>query len=129
MASHAQNQGQTPPQDLNSRSPRRVFNRAIGLLCDGRFELAQALQISESGMALVTPLELIPQARLVVTLVMPSGDGLVLRANVVAEREQVGKMRSYGIQFDTLGLHERRMVRAYVSAKTQAEAEEERPDA
>lgn len=129
MASHASNQSQAQSQDLNSRSPRRVFNRAIGLLCDGKFGLAQALQISESGMALVTPLELVPQSRLVVTLVLPGGDGLVLRAHVVAEREPVGKMRSYGIQFYTLGLHERRMVRAYVSAKTQAEAEEERSDA
>ena len=108
------------------RSPRRVFNRAVGLLRDGHFELAQALQISESGMALVTPHTLAVNARLVVTLVIPGGEGIVLRAHVVAERDPIGTMRTYGIQFLTLDLHERRMIRAYVSAKTQAEAEDER---
>jgi hypothetical protein len=112
--------------DLDSRrSPRRVFNRAVGLLCDGRFELAQALQISESGMAFATPNELAVGARLVISLVIPGSDGLVLRGFVVAQRDPVGTMNSYGVQFYTLGLHERRMIRSYVSAKTQAEANEE----
>ena len=112
--------------DLNSsRSPRRVFSRAIGLLRDGTFALAQGIQISESGMALVTPLPLAVDSRLVVTFVIPGGNGLVLRAHVVSERDPVGKMRSYAIQFHALDLHERRMIRSYVSAKTQAEAEQE----
>jgi c-di-GMP-binding flagellar brake protein YcgR len=108
------------------RSPRRVFNRAVGILRDGKFELAQALQISESGMALVTPHALAVGSRLVITLVIPSAEGLVLRAIVVAERDPVGNMRTYGIQFSSMHLHERRMIRSYVSAKTQAEAEDEK---
>ncbi len=112
-------------QDPNAnRSPRRVFNRAIGLLRDGKFELAQALQISENGMSFVTPLALKAQSRVVITLVIPGSDGLVVRGHVVSEREPIGKMRTYGIQFGTLELHERRMIRSYVSAKTQAEAEQ-----
>jgi hypothetical protein len=112
--------------DFNSnRSPRRVFNRAIGLFRDGKFELAQALQISEGGMAFVTPLDLRVGSRVVVSLMIPGANGLVLRGSVVNERQRVGNMRTYGIQFSTLDLHERRMIRSYVSAKTQAEAEEE----
>jgi c-di-GMP-binding flagellar brake protein YcgR len=118
MASHA-------PSIDTRRSPRRVFNRAIGLLRDGSYEVAQALQISEGGMAVVAPANMKVGARMVITLVIPGGDGLVLRAFVVSERAPVGKMRTYGIQFTTLDLHQRRMIRAYVSAKTQAEAEEE----
>ncbi len=112
--------------DLDSRrSPRRVFNRAVGVLRDGRFELVQALQISETGMAFVMAEGIAVGARLVISLVIPGGAGVILRGFVVSERDPVGKLRSYGIQFSTLDLHERRMIRSYVSAKTQAEANEE----
>jgi hypothetical protein len=107
------------------RSPRRVFNRVIGILQDGEYEVAQALQISEGGLAFATPLILRNGARLVVTLMIPGGVGVVLPGFVVNTREPVGKMNSYGIQFDTLDLHQRRLIRSYVSAKTQAEAERE----
>ncbi len=107
------------------RSPRRVFNRAVGILSGGDYELGQALQISEGGVAFVTSTTLQIGAHLVVTLVIPGGAGLVLRGFVVNARDPIGKMNSYGIQFDPLDLHQRRMIRSYVSAKTQAEAERE----
>jgi hypothetical protein len=61
----------------------------------------------------------------VVTLVIPGASGLILRGLIVGDRDPIGDMRSYGIQFNTLDLHQRRVIRAYVSAKTQAEAEQE----
>lgn len=107
------------------RSPRRVFNRVVGVLCDGSFELAQALQISEGGMSLATDRDLPMGARLVVTLVIPGATGLVLRGFIVNQRDPHAGMNAYGLQFYTLDLHQRRMIRSYVSAKTQAEAEME----
>lgn len=110
------------------RSPRRVFNHAIGLLVGGSYDLAQALQISEGGLALVSARPLNLESRVVVTLKLPGAAGLVLRAQVVNERSKIGKMFGYGLQFSGLDLHQRRMIRSYVSAKTQAEAEAEDED-
>lgn len=107
------------------RSPRRVFNRGVGVLCEGQYEVVQALQISEGGLAFVTASRLNVGDCLVVTMVIPGGNGLVLRGSVVNSRDPIGKMNSYGIEFKTLDLHQRRMIRSYVSAKTQAEAERE----
>lgn len=105
------------------RSPRRVFNRAIGLLRDGVYELGEAIQISESGLSFVIEARLQVEDQCVVTLVIPGGGCLVLRGSVITERPKIGRMNSYGIEFLALDLHQRRMIRSYVSAKTQAESE------
>ena len=105
------------------RSPRRAFNRAIGLLRGGVYELGEAIQISESGLSFVTETRLQAEDRCVVTLVIPGGGCLVLRGSVITESAKIGRMNSYGIEFRALDLHQRRMIRSYVSAKTQAEAE------
>ncbi len=108
---------------LSRRSPRRAFNRAIGLLHGGVYELAEAIQISESGLSFVIEAQFQVEDHCVVTLVIPGGGCLVLRGSVITERAKIGRMNSYGIEFHALDLHQRRMIRSYVSAKTQAESE------
>ncbi len=85
--------------------------------------MGQAIQISEGGLSFVVPSLLLKGERLIVTLVIPSAGTLVLRASVINERPKIGRMFSYGIEFRSLDLHQRRMIRSYVSAKTEAEAE------
>ncbi len=117
------------PLSIDSRrSPRRAFNRAIGILKNGDYEMAQAIQISEGGLSFVVPTIYRPGERVVVTLVFPGASCLVLRGSVVNERARVGRMYSYGIEFLTLELHQRRVIRSYVSAKTEAEADVERSE-
>ena len=85
--------------------------------------MGQAIQISEVGLSFVVPSLLLKGERLIVTLVIPGAATLVLRASVINERPKIGRMFSYGIEFRSLDLHQRRMIRSYVSAKTEAEAE------
>jgi len=113
----------TPLASDSRRSPRRAFNRAVGVLSDGQYVTGQALQISEGGLSFVVPEALARGAKLVLTLAIPGAGSLVLRASVANERAKVGSMHSYGVEFRALDLHQRRMIRSYVSAKTQAEAE------
>lgn len=116
-------QSQSRAHKPSRRSPRRAFNRAIGLLRDGDYELAQAVQLSELGLSFVIASRFEINDACVVTLMIPGSGPLVLRASVTSESGKVGKMFSYGLEFGALDLHQRRMIRSYVSAKTEAEAE------
>lgn len=64
-----------------------------------------------------------PQDRLVVTIVLPDGRGLVVSGEVIYEIPGIGRSANYGVKFLNLALAHRRMIRNYVSAKTQEEAE------
>ncbi|RYZ77158.1 MAG: PilZ domain-containing protein [Proteobacteria bacterium] len=107
------------------RSPRRVFSRPIGVLCDGHYKLAQAIEISEGGIRFVSDTRFAKDERALFTIVIPGGDSVVVRGTVIREIEGPNRTFEYGCQFQSLGLHQRRAIRSYVSAKTQEEAEVE----
>lgn len=119
----------------NRRSPRRVFTRPIGVLCDGHYRLVHAVEISESGIRFssgsttgsVGDARFAKEDQLVLTILMPNNDAIVVRGAVIRETI-MGSTYQYGCQFESLGLQQRRAIRSYVSAKTQAEAENESGD-
>ena len=102
------------------RSPRRVFRRPIGLLYRGSYVVARALQLSEGGLLLVSPWALSPGDQIAVTIMLPLGGSCVVRAEVLyPSPEEKG---AFGAKFSELPLAQRRLIRSYVSAKTQQEA-------
>lgn len=113
------------------RVPRRVFSRPIGLMRHGDYQVVQALQLSEGGMLIQTTTE---QAKLgykvgdtiVATLIIPGGRAVVTRGEIIYTRpgSNTGELQ-FGIRFQPLAIQQRRFVRIYVTAKTQAEAEAE----
>jgi hypothetical protein len=110
------------------RTPRRVFTRPIGILCDGEFQLGEALQLSEGGL-LFRSAEYVYSTgfSVVITLNMPDGQGVVATGEIIYQlKAPTGPQ--YGIRFSELDLQQRRAIRNYVSAKTQAEAEAEAQD-
>jgi PilZ domain len=110
------------------RSPRRVYSRPIGILCDGHYRLVQAVEISEGGIRFISEAQFAKDERVMFTLVMPGGDSIVVRGTVLRETPGPNRSYQYGCQFHALDLHQRRSIRAYVSAKTQEEAELETDD-
>lgn len=110
------------------RSPRRVFARPIGLLCDGHYKLVQAVEIGEGGLRFTSETQFAPQEKVMFTIVLPGGDSIIVRGVVLRENEGPNRTFQYGCQFQNLGLHERRAIRTYVSSKTQEEAELESTD-
>lgn len=109
----------------NRRSPRRVFKRPVGILLHGEYMICQALQLGEGGMMVNIPHEIKPGTRVVVTVFIPGGGHALVQAEVLYTNGQDNGM-CYGMKFENLSLAHKRHVRNYVSAKTQAEATEER---
>lgn len=107
------------------RTPRRVYERPIGLLRHGEYNVVEALQLSEGGMLFQVKPKFEIKDHIVATLILPSGGAVVARGELLYELPTTEGMRKYGVKFIDLGLHLRRWIRAYVSAKTQAEAEKE----
>ena len=111
--------------ELSRRSPRRAFRRPVGILCEGEYNVEQALQISEGGMLIEGDLDLAAQDGLVVTLILPGGGTVIALAQVayVRKADQKNRVKAFGLQFVDLALPKKRLIRNYVAAKTEAEAE------
>ena len=113
------------------RTPRRVYKRPVGVLCAGRYSLTQALQLSEGGLGFQSAERFGAPCEAVITLILPGGRCVVARAQIIYEKPAPSSSPGeflYGVKFSNLPLHLRRIVRNYVTAKTQAEAEQERDD-
>lgn len=107
------------------RTPRRVFNRAIGLLYAGKYSIQQALQLSEGGMLFVSDSRFANGERFVATVLLPGGHGILFQGEIIYSRPGPNGSFQYGVKFNGVSINHKRMIRNYVSAKTQAEAEAE----
>lgn len=105
------------------RSPRRAFQRPIGILVQGEYTVAEAAQISEGGMLIVCEYELALKDLIVVTVLLPDGGHAVARAEILYRRKADGGKAAFGLQFINLPMMKKRIIRNYVAAKTQEEAE------
>lgn len=115
------------------RTPRRVYQRTIGLLRHGQYRLVQAVQLSEGGLLFKASDEDSDDCsdeykendNVVVNLILPHAGFVILRAVVVDELREESGSKQYGVRFAALSLQQRRQIRNYVAAKTQEEAESE----
>jgi hypothetical protein len=107
------------------RTPRRVFNRAIGVLYGGRYSIQQALQLSEGGMLFSSDSQFENGERMVATVLLPGGHGILFQAEVIYRRPGPNGSFQYVLKLGNVSIHQKRMIRNYVSAKTQKEAEAE----
>ena len=109
----------------NRRTPRRIYQRPIGILLHGVYDVFQGLQLSEGGLLFRSEKMFAVKSQIVATLVMPGGGVIVTRGEVIYARPDSGRTQQFGVKFTSLPLHLRRVIRNYVTAKTQAEAEAE----
>lgn len=65
--------------------------------------------------------ELPVDARVTVSIILPSGITLVLRGNVIYQEGDDASGHSIGIKFEAVPLHQRREIRNYVSSKKPGE--------
>jgi hypothetical protein len=121
------------PANEARRSPRRAYDRPIGILLHGTYKVYRALQLGEGGLAFATDkkMDVKPNAEgeikdhLVVSIILPGVlEAIVTRAEITYQNVS-GRDFHYGVQFLEMPLHVRRIIRNYVTAKTQEEAEQE----
>ncbi len=110
---------------LARKSPRRQFVREMGILYSGQYMICMAAQISEGGVLAMIPEDLILPKLIVVSILMPGGGYAISRAEILYQQGKMGQNIPNGVKFQGLPLQQRRMIRNYVAAKTQVEAEKE----
>jgi hypothetical protein len=114
------------------RTPRRTFQRPVGFLMSGGYDIVQGVQVSEGGILVTAPKNKFPGIKvaqqLVATFIIPGGVVIVAKGEIVYVKPYVKDTVQLGIRFETLPLHERRLIRIYVSAKTQQESQAEAED-
>lgn len=109
------------------RTPRRPFQRAVGVLVGGHYEVLRARQLSEGGMSIfmgefgsrlrIKVEEVNVGQKLCMTFLLPSGQILSLLGEVIYHDTESGSGLHLGVKFGTVPLQQRRLIRAYVSSK------------
>lgn len=108
------------------RFPRRKFTQKIGLLFRGKYDISESVQIGEGGMMIRSPHEHEEGDWVVLSFLVPGRAFVIVRGQVQFK----GKDSSigtplYGIRFLNITFENRRVLRDFISAKTEAEAREE----
>ena len=99
------------------KHPRRTFKRGIGILYQGKYEVAEATEIGEGGMSFVTQMEILKGGLLVINVQIPRGSFMVAMAEAKnVTRNEDGTFR-VGCQFRKVKFENKREIRAYVSAR------------
>lgn len=104
------------------RTPRRVFNRPIGILCQGAFSIVQATQLSEGGLGFLSEDAFPANSKIVISLLLPDGEVVVTRGEILPPHQDA-EPGHCAAKFLGMSLQLRRLIRNYVTAKTAAEAE------
>lgn len=101
--------------------PRRAMNRKVGVLCDGSYFVCETGELGEGGMSIISEFILTEGHELVVSLQIPGGDFVFLRAVVRSTRKKQGDAKvTHGLSFSNIAFAIKRQIRAFVSARTEA---------
>lgn len=116
------------------RTPRRPFQRPVGVLAGGHYEVLRARQLSEGGMSIflgdfgsrlrMKVEEVLVGKSVSMTFILPSGDSLSLRGEVIYHDTESGSGLHIGVKFGVVPMAERRLIRSYVSSKRAGETVE-----
>jgi len=100
--------------------PRRVFKRKAGVLCDGTYFVCDTGEMGEGGMSIISDFILTEGHELVVSVQIPGGEFVFLRATVRSTAKKKGDPRvTHGLSFTDIPFSTKRQIRAYVSARTE----------
>lgn len=116
---------------LARRTPRRPFVRPVGVLVGGHYEVLRARQLSEGGISIflgefgsrlrIKVEEVKVGQKICLTFSLPSGESLCLLGEVIYHDAESGAGLHIGVKFGTVPLHQRRLIRSYVSSKKAGE--------
>lgn len=100
--------------------PRRAMKRKAGVLCDGSYFVADTGELGEGGMSIISDYVLTEGHELVVSLQIPGGEFVFLRAIVRSTRKREGDSKvTHGLSFSDIAFSIKRQIRAFVSARTE----------
>jgi hypothetical protein len=116
------------------RTPRRPFQRPVGVLVGGHYEVLRARQLSEGGMSIflgefgsrlrMKVEEVQVGKSIAMSFILPSGDSISLRGEVIYHDTESGAGLHIGVKFGVVPMAQRRLIRSYVSSKRAGESVE-----
>lgn len=106
------------------RTPRRKIDAKIGVMIKGKFHVARCVQIGEGGILLQTDMEIETKKQYLVSIIIPLEGMIVGRVEILYKKPYVGTS-VYGCQFSNLDFKYKKVIRIYVSQKTEMEGDEE----
>ncbi len=103
--------------------PRRTFERKVGVLVKGAYEVNSAFEIGERGMLIATELPLTKDDLVVITFNIPGLLNTVVRGIVRYSLEDALGIATtkYGIEFQNIDFQSKRQIRKYVAAREDEE--------
>ena len=107
---------------LRRKYPRRYFRRKLGILFNGKYWLANGLEIGEGGVSFTLGQALAEGKMLVINLQVPGGNFISVQGEIRSIRKDVRSGQyAHGIVFRTLKFEHKREIRTYVSARKELE--------
>lgn len=100
--------------------PRRFCTRPVGVLCRGKYFMAETVEMGEGGMALASDQVFTVGHQMVINLQIPNGDFVSLRATVRSARKDKGRC-VHGLSFENIQFHHKRQIRSFVSSRSDSE--------
>lgn len=98
--------------------PRRAFNRGVGILFEGKYEISRTVEIGEGGVSFRWSKSYPIGKDVVLNFQIPFGKFVSVRAEIKnASEDPSSNDHIYGCVFKNLKFDRKREVRAYVSAR------------
>lgn len=104
------------------RYPRRAFRRKVGLLVEGKYWMGHGVELGEGGASFSLGQSIAEGKNLVLNFQVPSGAFVSVQAEIRnAKKDPKTGLFDYGVSFTTLKFEHKREIRAFVSARSEAE--------
>ena len=99
------------------RYPRRAYNRPVGVLCRGEYNIVYGVDLGEGGVAFHSDLVYTQGHKIVLSFQIPGGAFVVVIAQVLGVRKDATGQLVHGCAFLNLRFENRREIRSFVSAR------------
>jgi hypothetical protein len=109
------------------RFPRRQFSNYVGVLANGKYSVANGLQVGEGGLRIQGGPILEKDQVLLLTFRVANSPMGVIRGVIKYRVDKPDGLHEYGIQFDSANLDPELLIsiRSFVAKKSESEAQEE----
>ncbi len=87
-------------------------------MCLGQYTVGSGFEIGEGGIAFKSSRELAMEDHVIVSLQVPGGSFVSVRATVKNKQDEGGGRFVYGVSFENLKFEWRREIRNFVTART-----------
>lgn len=97
--------------------PRKEFQRKIGILFGGHYQVVHGVEISEGGLSFKTDMVFAQERECVLTFKIPKGDFISLRGIIKHMTKNQGSL-SVGVSFIQVPFSNKRQIRNFIADRS-----------